>query len=252
MKLLAVLLLTVTFRITALAYTDPADGTVLPNAHEIFSRLQKANAIRARRLPSYSSIRSYSVYQKDKPSDAEIKVRMEYVGPSTKNFRILSWSGSGWIQRWVFRSLIRAEQETAGGKSKADGEITSANYEVKWIGEEPRQGHECYLLELHPRRRDKFLVDGKIWVDKQDFAIVTLEGEPAKSLSFWVVRAHLVREYQKVGDFWLQLKDETNAEIRLAGEYVMKINYGDYQLTNEGPRLSSERPAESDDLPPNH
>lgn len=111
--------------------------------------------------------------------------------------------------------------------------VLLTNYEAKLLGEEHDQGRDCYLLELHPKRRDKFLIEGKIWVDRQDFAIVKLEGEPAKSLSFWVTRAHLVREYQKVGAFWLQLKDETNAQIRVVGEYIMQIEYSYYAINGK-------------------
>jgi hypothetical protein len=209
---------------------EQRDGTARLSGNEIFARLEKENEVRSRKLHGYSSIRHYSVYKKNKPSDAEIKVKMDYVHPSTKKFQVLSQSGAGWIDRWVFRSLIHAEEEAASEKKKTESAISSANYETKLIGQEQSQGRDCYLLELHPKRRDRFLIDGRIWVDKEDFAIVKLAGEPAKSLSFWVTQAHLVREYQKIGEFWLQSKDETNAQVRVVGEYVMKIEYWNYAI----------------------
>ena len=222
---------------------EQEDGTARPKGPEIFARLEKENEARSRKLQKYSSTRRYSVYERNKPSDAEIKVKMDYVNPSTKNFQVLSQSGAGWIDRWVFRSLIHAEQEAASEKRKTESAISSTNYEVTLIGQERTQGRDCYLLELHPKRRDKFLIDGKIWVDKEDFAIVKLAGEPAKSLSFWVTQAHLVREYQKIGEFWLQSKDETNAQIRVVGEYIMKIEYSDYAIKGkEQPLIGKGQP----------
>ena len=209
------------------------DGKAWLSGNEILSRLEKKNLARAESLQAYSSVRRYAVFEKDKPSDAEIKVKMDYSSPSTKRFQVISRSGAGWIDRWVFRSLIRSEQEAAGGKSKAASAITTANYESKLLGDEQQQARDCYVLELHPKRRDKFLIDGKIWVDKQDFAIVKLEGEPARSLSMWVTRAHLVREYQKVGEFWLPLQDATQAQIRFVGEYILQIDYGDYAINHK-------------------
>jgi outer membrane lipoprotein-sorting protein len=226
---------------------EPGDGTVRMEGNEIFARLEKENEVRSTKLRGYSSIRRYSVYERNKPTDAETKVKMDYVSPSTKKFQVLSKNGAGWIDNWVFRSLIRAEQEAASEKRKAESAIGSANYEAKLIGQERSQGRDCYLLELHPKRRDKFLIDGKIWVDKEDFAIVKLAGEPAKSLSFWVTQAHLVREYQKIGDFWLQSKDETNAQIRVVGEYIMKIEYSDYAI--KGDELPLAGKGEADNLP---
>ena len=206
------------------------DGTAGLGSNEIFARVEKENEVRSRKLRAYSSIRRYSVYKKNKPSDAEIKVKMDYVHPSTKKFQVLAQSGAGWIDRWVFRTLIHAEEEAASEKKRTESAISSANYETKLIGQERSQGRDCYLLELHAKRRDRFLIDGKIWVDKEDYAIVKLAGEPAKSLSFWVTQAHLVREYQKIGEFWLQSNDETNAQVRAVGEYVMKIEYSDYAI----------------------
>ena len=237
MKKAFVLLLIVTST-ASLWCAERAGGTVRLGGDEIFARLEKENEIRTVKLRGYSSIRRYSVYERDKPSDAEIKVKMDYVSPATKNFQVLSQRGAGWIDRWVFRSLIHAEQEAASEKRKSESAISSVNYEAKLIGEEQSQGRDCYLLGLHPKRRDKFLIDGKIWVDKQDFAIVKLEGEPAKSFSLWVKQAHLVREYQRIGEFWLQSKDETNAQIRVVGEYFMKIEYSDYSINGKNQSLA--------------
>lgn len=226
---------------------EPGDGPVRLDGNEIFAKLEKENEVRSRKLRGYSSVRRYSVYEKNKPSDAEIKVKMDYVSPSTKKFQVLSRSGAGWIDRWVFRSLIHAEEEAASEKRRTESAISSANYEVKLIGQERSQGRDCYLLELHPKRRDKFLIDGKIWVDKEDFAIVKLAGEPAKSFSFWVTQAHLVREYKKIDEFWLQSKDETNAQVRVVGEYIMKIEYSDYAIKEKEQALAGK--GEADSLP---
>lgn len=103
---------------TSLWCAEHSDGTARLGGDEIFARLEKENEIRSVKLGGYSSMPRYSVYEKNKPSDAEIKVRMDYVSPSTKNFQVLSRSGAGWIDRWVFRSLIRAEQEATSAKSK--------------------------------------------------------------------------------------------------------------------------------------
>lgn len=218
------------------AETQP--GIALLNGNEIFSRLEKENILRTERLQSYSSLRRYAVFEKGKPSDAEIKVRMDYLAPSTKKFKVLSQSGAGWIDRWVFHSLLRAEQDAAGRENRAMSAITPANYEVTLLGDEHQRGHECYILKLQPKRRDKYLIDGRIWVDKQDFAIVKLEGEPARSLSLWVTRAHLVREYQKIGEFWLPLKDATQVQIRLVGEYILQIDYEEYDVNQKAKQMA--------------
>ena len=230
-------------------WAEAQPGVALLNVTEIFSKLEKNNLFRAERLQSYSSLRRYAVFESGKPSDAEIRVRMDYLAPSTKKFKILSQSGAGWIDRWVFHSLLRAEQDAAVREARAISAIAPANYEASLLGEEPQQGRDCYVLKLQPKRRDKYLIDGKIWVDKQDFAIVKLEGEPARSLSLWVVKAHLVREYQKIGEFWLPLKDATHAQMRLVGEYILQIDYEQYEVNQKAKLLAQAGDASITDEP---
>ena len=200
------------------------------DASAIFERLQQANALRDAALESYLSTRRYSVFEPGHESDAELLVSMQFVAPSTKTFTTIAVHGVGWIHRRVFGRLMEAEAEAAGGQDKTNSAITPANYEAQLLGSDSLSGRDCYVLSLVPRRRDKYLFIGKAWIDKEDFAIARLEGEPAKSPSFWVVRAPFVREYQRVDRFWLPRQDETRTEIRFAGPYVLRIQYADYQI----------------------
>ena len=124
-----------------------------------------------------------------------------------------------------------SDLEAAVGKEKAESAIVPANYDAQLVGEEPCQESECYVLALRPRHTSKYLLIGRVWIDKSDFAIARIEGDPVKSPSFWVERAHIVREYQRVGTFWLPLRDETRCRIRFAGDYVLSIKYYDYRVT---------------------
>jgi len=225
-------LLSVTFAMQPLG---PAPASVRDeparDATGIFERVQQANAMRDAALESYLSIRRYSVFEPGHQSDAELLVSMQFVAPSTKTFRTLDVRGVGWIHRRVFGRLMEAEAQAAAGKDRTDSAISPANYDAQLVGSDRLAGRDCYVLALVPKRRDKYLFIGKAWIDKEDFAIARLEGEPARSPSFWVVRAPFVREYQRVDGFWLPLQDETRTEIRFAGPYVLRIQYADYHIT---------------------
>jgi outer membrane lipoprotein-sorting protein len=41
-----------------------------------------------------------------------------------------------------------------------------------------RHGH---LREVSPKRKEKYLFRGRIWVDAEDYALARAEGQPAKS-----------------------------------------------------------------------
>jgi hypothetical protein len=86
------------------------------------------------------------------------------------------------------------------------------------------------VLALTPKHANKYLFVGRIWIDKADAAIARVEGEPAKSPSFWVVKAPFTREYQRIDGFWLPATDETHSQIRFAGEYILRVRYADYAI----------------------
>jgi hypothetical protein len=68
--------------------------------------------------------------------------------------------------------------------------------------------------------------------------VVRIEGHPAKKLSFWIERADVVRQYQKIGNFWLPERDETFVQVRLYGKKVLTIDHQDYVVN--GARNSRE------------
>ena len=208
-----------------------ADAGVITDGERIFERVQQANDRRAQALAAFHVTRRYSVFEPGRPPDAELVVAMDFEAPATKSFQTIETHGIGWIERRVFRGLMDAERDTATGRNRHDSDVTSDNYDAELIGSEPQHGRDCYVLALRPKRNDKYLFRGKVWVDKEDFGITRIEGEPAHSPSFWVTRAPFVREYQRIGEFWLPLQDETHSQIRFAGEYVLRIQYADYQIT---------------------
>jgi hypothetical protein len=229
----AIAVLAAVFAVQSLPAEAPPhhDAGLALDGRMIFDRLQRANDARAAALASYLSTRRYSVFEPGHDADAELVVSMQFVAPSTKTFKTVAVRGVGWIHQRVFNQLMNAEVQAAGGKDHADSAITSANYEARFVRADRLRGRDCWVLALEPKRRDKYLFSGTAWIDQEDVAIARLEGEPARSPSFWVVRAPFVRDYQRVDEFWLPLQDETRSHIRFAGDYVLRIQYADYQIT---------------------
>ena len=120
--------------------------------------------------------------------------------------------------------------ETSSGRAHHDSAIKSANYEFKLLGEQDIGPYHCLVAEAVPKRKDKYLFEGRVWIDAEDYAIVRIAGRPAKSLSFWITRADFVRQYQKIGDFWLPARDETIVHVRLYGKKILTIDHRDYAI----------------------
>lgn len=197
----------------------------------ILRQVERANASRAEALAAYHVTRRYAVFEPGHPPNAELIATMDFVAPSSKTFQIAQVRGVGWIERRVFRGLMDAERDAGSGRNQHDSAVSVANYDAVLIGAEPQSGRDCYVLALQPRRGDKYLFRGKVWVDKEDLAIVHVAGEPARNPSFWITHAAVERDYQRIGSFWLPLQDETHTQVRFAGEYVLRIEYSDYRIT---------------------
>jgi hypothetical protein len=170
-------------------------------------------------------VRTYSVTNLSGKVHARETVRMEYISPDKKTFATTSEEGSYLVRHLVLNSLIESETSAAVGKEHRDSSITPANFAFRMLGLEQVGARSCYVVEAIPKRRDKYLFVGKIWIDEREFAIVKIAGHPARKLSFWINRADFVRQYEKVGDFWFPAKDETLVDVRAYGSKVLTIEH---------------------------
>jgi outer membrane lipoprotein-sorting protein len=197
---------------------------------QLFSDVAARNQIRESRLLNYSVTRTYQVTNAAGRIQGQSKVLVTYDRPKPKEFQILEEEGSRAVANMVFRPLMQHEAKASEGEAKRDTSIIPANYDVQLTGEEELDGRTCYVLSATPRRRDKELFEGKIWIDAEDMAIAQIEGQPARSPSFWVKNVHFVRRYQKVGDFWLPREDTSVSDVRIFGKHTLTIHYESYKI----------------------
>ena len=196
----------------------------------VFAEMASHNELRSAALLDYTALRTYQVVDLKGKVHAEESGRMEYHAPDKKSFAVTSEKGSGLVRHLALNPLIASEIEAASGKQHHDSSITPANYSLHLLGEQQVGPYHCFVAEAVPKRLDKYLFEGKIWVDTQDFAIVRIAGHPAKKLSFWIERADFIREYQKIDEFWLPRRDETFVQVRLYGKKVLTIDHQNYTV----------------------
>jgi hypothetical protein len=167
-------------------------------------------------------------------------VSVTYSAPSSKTFSVVSQSGSKFIIDHIFKKLLEGEQEAANEENRRNTALSTDNYEFTSAGYEATPDGARYVLNLLPRTKNKFLYRGKICVDAKDFAVVRIEGEPAKNPSFWIKKTEVKHRYVKVNDFWLPAENHTESVIRLGGRAVLSIEYKDYKITKAAPLPGSE------------
>lgn len=198
------------------------------SSEQLFAELVANNNLRSAAMREYRSNRTYRVSDPRGKVHAQEVGRMEYVAPDKKTFIVQSEAGSGLVRRLALDPLIASEVGAAAGKDRHDSAITPANYTLTLLGEQQMGAGRCFVASAVPKRVDKYLFEGKIWIDTHDYAVVRIEGHPAANLSFWITRADFVREYQKVDGFWLPKRDETLVHVRFYGKKVLTIDYQDY------------------------
>src|SRR5579885_1367413 len=218
-----------------------------PTGEELFAKLVEHNLRREANLKYYSVSRHYCVRDRNDKVRAELEGVMEYHAPGFKQFKVSSERGSSIVRRLVFGGIIDSETDASNGRSHRDSSITPANYILDVVGDEIVDGHPCLVAKATPRRKDKYLFEGKVWVDRIDFAIVKIEGKPARNPSFWVKKVEIVRRYQKIVECWLPLRDETVSQVRIVGKGTLTIDHQDYRIlpSDESEVRNNERNTDS-------
>jgi len=197
----------------------------LASGDQIFADLVRHNEARDAGLREYSVVRTYAVTDLDGRVQAQETVRMDYVAPDRKKFVTIAEAGSAAVRHLALNRLMESEASAVAGQDHRDSSITPANYGFRALGEEDLGNHHCFVVEALPKRKDKYLFEGKLWIDSSEFAVVKIVGHPVRNPSFWITRADFVREYEKIGDFWLPASDETFVEVRIYGKRILSIKY---------------------------
>lgn len=200
---------------------------------QVVQNLEARNACRATSLVQFEGERVYRMQYRGFPSDreAEMVVKTAFRAPSSKEFSVVSQSGSKFIIDHVFKKLLEGEQEAARTENRQQTALTRANYDFQLAGYENSANGGNYILNLIPKTKNKFLYRGKVWIDAKDFAVVRIEAEPGKNPSMWIKKTEISHTYSKVGDFWLPAENRTISSIRLGGTATLTIEYQNYRIT---------------------
>jgi hypothetical protein len=128
-------------------------------------------------------------------------------------------------------------------------------FDFQLIGEEILGGRQAYVFQATPHlgyhahgKYDKMFskVEGKLWVDKQDFGWVKVDGEVTQSFSMglFVARvqrgSHIILEQTCVGDaVWVPKRLEMRATARIlfvkSLDLERILTYSDYRQAADGP-----------------
>jgi len=212
----------------------PSITTAPLSVDQVVNSLVRKDEERARALRHYASTRVYRLTYRGflGDHDAEMTVEVTYDSPSTKNFRVVSQSGSKAIIEHAFKRLLDSEKEAAEPEMRAHTLLNRNNYDFALVSYESPNANSAggqYVLAVDPKAASKYVYRGKVWVDGTDFAVTRIEGEPAQNPSFWTKKNEIHHEYMKVQNFWLPRRNESTSYIRLGGRATLTIEYNNYR-----------------------
>jgi hypothetical protein len=213
---------------STLAMAASIPGVQLPTADEVVARLIERDAARQMALDGYTARRRYVLENEHHHKRAEMLVSMRCLKNGSKEFHVISTAGWGSARSHVFPRLLSAEVDSSQPDSRQRSRIIPDNYTFQMAGAETVNDRPAYVIEITPKTSNKYLIKGRIWVDTEDYAIVRIEGQPAKSPSFWIKSVHFVHTYAKQGEFWLPLSDSSDTDVRIFGVTGLKIDYFGY------------------------
>ena len=203
------------------------------HADEVIAQLVAHDAEREKLGGGYTGHRRYVLENQRLNKQAEMLVTVSCDGDGRKHLEIVSEEGWQSANSHVLQKMLESEEETSQPEKRSATRVALENYSFELLGTEVVDGRLAYVLRVLPKRQDRYLFEGRIWVDAEDFAMVQAEGRPAKSPSFWTRSIHFVARYHKSGDFWFPLSTESVTEARIFGKTNVTINYFGYSPNSE-------------------
>lgn len=213
------------------------------SVQQVAGNLEERNSERAAALKQFTCQRIYHMQYRGFAGTytAQMIVDVTYRAPNVKTFKVVSQSGSTFVIEHVFKRLMQGEQEYLDSANRPQVELNTQNYNFTYAGYEVTPNGAQYVLNIFPRKKNKFLYRGKVWVHAKDFAVVKIQAEPEENPSFWIKKTSIEHIYKKVGDFWLPAFDHTESEMRLGGQAILSIDYEDYKITQASPLSGVQR-----------
>lgn len=190
-----------------------------PDLNLIVQHLEDVQHQNPAQSRSYEVTREYKVFRGfDQLPTSEVTSRIHFVPPDTKTYEITQARGNSRGER-IVRELL--DRETESAKKRRGSEITRMNYDFFFLRHENFGVVPEYVLRIVPKRKDRYLLRGQIWVDANTFHIRRIEGVPAKSPSFWIKNIHITLQYAELNSMWIPVSFDAIATVRLAGQYTL-------------------------------
>ena len=159
------------------------------------------------------------------PRRGWLEATTEYSPDRGFRYQITSEGGSDQIRTRVLRAVLDGEREVIALGETARAALAPANYTFQPNGVDA-DGLANILLS--PRRKERTLLSGVMFLRPAEGELVRLQGRLAKNPSFWVRNVDIVRKYARIHNAVVPVALESTANVRFLGAASFRMTY-DYQ-----------------------
>jgi hypothetical protein len=202
--------------LTAVAFV-PALGATIPETadHGIRRFLEQDDAQHpyraARRLEAENGSRR-----------AWLEAVTEYSPASGFSYEVTGEGGSDLIRTRVLRPVLEEERNAISRGEVARSSLVRANYTFQADGID-EEGLANVLLS--PRRKERVLVSGRMFLQPDDGSLVRLRGQLAKNPSFWIKDVEIQRSYERIKGVVVPVLLTASAQVRVFGPATLRMAY---------------------------
>jgi hypothetical protein len=190
-----------------------------PNLDLILDSLERTEEQNPSLSRPYEVTRQYKVFRGDDPNpSSEATAQISFTPPDIKTFKITEEQGNPTGKK-IVRAIL--DQEIASAKQGNKGEINRSNYDFVFLREQNFGAVPEYVLHIIPKRKEKGLLLGQIWVDAKSYHIRQIVGVPLKTPSFWIKDVNITVQFAAVNGMWIPVVIDAIAMLRFLGIYTL-------------------------------
>lgn len=151
-----------------------------------------------------------------------LEVDISFTTAAGLQYVVTGEGGSRYIRNRVLRSLLEEERRLIAEERTASVAVSAANYDFH---PEAMDATGLAVVRIEPRRKDRSLIKGRMFLTAEDGDLVRIEGLLAKSPSFWIARTRVIRSYERIDGALMPVLLDTSAQLRLLGSSALRMAY---------------------------
>ena len=151
-----------------------------------------------------------------------LDVATEYTATTGFRYQVTAEGGSDYMRKKVLRAVLDGERGVVAAGEDTRSTMARTNYSFQPNGIDD-DGLARVLMS--PRRKERALVRGVMFLRPEQGELVRVEGRLAKNPSFWVRNVDIIRKYERICGVVVPVSMDSKAHIRFLGGATFRMTY---------------------------